>query len=211
MTEGAKEKVKAKIEVGVVVPTEGVTVITKGVAIMRRTRAPPGMAIRVAKGVKATATKVARVTIIKEARVTTNHPTSLRSTLTRTNSQDMVSNTKIRLETRVEMTKGDMAIVEVVIAALGEDSLALPVLGVMGSSTIYMGSATGRTIVSQNLYAKRVAALMLSRDVPGTSHWSIRITRVIRRGILVIIHLNRSVNLKEVGLEMVREVRKLLS
>ena len=151
MTKGAKEKVKAKIEVGVVVPTEGVTVITKGVAIMRRTRAPPGMAIRVAKGVKATATKVARVTIIKEARVTTNHPTSLRSTLIRTNSRDMVSNTKTRLETRVGMTVG-MAIVEVAIVALGEDSLAPPVIGVMGFLTTYMGSAIGRANVSQTSY-----------------------------------------------------------
>ena len=161
------------------------------------------MAIREAKG--------ARVTMAKEVRVTANHPTSPPSNLTRINSLDTVSNTKTRIETRVEMTKGDLAIVEAIIVALGEDSLAPPVIGVMGFSTIYMGSATGRTIVSQNLYAKRVAALMLSRDVPRTSHWSIKTIRVMCRGIMVTIHLNRSVNLKEVGLEMVREARKLLS
>ena len=109
------------------------------------------------------------------------------------------------------MTKGDMAIVEGVIAALGEDSLALPVIGVMGSSTIYMGSATGRTSVSQTSYVKRVAALMSSRDVPGINLWSARITQVMVRGTLVIIHLNRSVSLKEVDSEMAREARKLLN
>ena len=130
MTKGAREKEKAKIEVGVVMPTEGVIVITKEGAIMRRIRAPLGMATRAAKGAKAT--------VVKEARVTTNHLTSLRNTLTRTNSQDMVSNTKIRLETRVGMTVG-MAIGEAVIVAPGEDSLAPPVIGVMGFSTIYRG------------------------------------------------------------------------
>ena len=162
--EGEKEKAKVKIEVGVVVPTEGVTVITKGVASMRKTRAPPGIAIRVAKGVKATTTKLARVIIIKEARVTTNRLTSLRSTLIRTNSMDTVSNTKTRLETRVGMTAG-MAIVEVAIVVLGEDSLAPPVTGVMGFLTTYMGLAIFRVNVTQISYVKRVADPMLQRDV----------------------------------------------
>ena len=169
----------------------------------QRIRVLLGLAIRVAKG--------ARVTAAKEARITTNHPTSPPSTSTRINSSDTVSNTKTRLETRVEMAKGDMAIVEVVIVAPGEDSLALPVIGVMGFLTTYMGSATGRTSVSQISYVKRVVTLMSSRDVPGINLWSARITRVMVRGILVIIHLNRSASLKEVDLQMVTEARKLLN
>ena len=136
---------------------------------MRRIRAPLGMATRVAKGAKATVVnKGDKATVVKEARVTTNHLTSLRNTLTRTNSQDMVSNTKIRLETRVGMTVG-MAIGEAVIVAPGEDSLAPPVIGVMGFSTIYMGSATGRTNVPQISYVRRVVDPMLNRDVQGTN------------------------------------------
>ena len=165
VTKGAKEKEKAKIEVGAVVPTEGVTVITKGVAIMRRTRAPPGMATRVTKGAKATAakataTKEARVITIMEVRIIINHPTSLRSTLIRTSSRDMVSNTKTRLETKVGMTVG-METVEAAIVALGVDSLALPAIGVMGFLTIYMGLAIGRINAPLNSYVKRVADPML--------------------------------------------------
>ena len=114
------------------------------------------MATRVAKGVKAT--------VAKEARVTTNHPTSLRSTLIRTNSRDMVSNTKTRLETKGGMTVG-METVEAAIVALGVDSLALPAIGVMGFSTIYMGPAIGRINAPLNSYVKRVVDPMLRRDV----------------------------------------------
>ena len=63
------------------------------------------------------------------------------------------------------MTKGDLAIVEAIIVALGEDSLAPPVIGVMGFSTIYMGSAIGRANVTLISYVKRVADPMLQRDV----------------------------------------------
>ena len=147
MTEGARAKGRVRTEAGVVMPTEGVMVTTRGVVTRRqRTRDLPDMAIRVAK----------------EARVTVNHPTSPPSTLTRINRLDTISNIKTKTETRVEMTKGDQAIVGVIIVALGEVSQALPgnVTGVTGLSITYMGSATGKTIVSQNLYAKRVAALM---------------------------------------------------
>ena len=168
MTEREKGEEKGKIEVGVVVLTEGVIVIIKGVAIMMKTRAPLDMAITVAKGVKATATKVARVTITREARVTANHPTSLPSSLIRTNSRDMASITKTRLETKGGMTVG-METVEAAIVALGVDSLALPAIGVMVFSTIYMGSAIGRANVTLISYVKRVADPMLQRNVRGTN------------------------------------------
>ena len=150
-----------------VVLTEGVMVIIKGVAIMMKTRAPLDLAITVAKGVKATATKVARLTITREARVTVNHPTSLPSSF-RTNSRDMASITKTRLETKGGMTVG-METVEAAIVALGVDSLALPAIGVMGFSTIYMGSAIGKANVTLISYVKRVADPMLQRDVRGTN------------------------------------------
>ena len=97
------------------------------------------------------------IRVAKEARVTVNHPTSPPSTLTRISRLDTISNIKTKTETR-----GDQTIVGVIIVALEEDSQALPgnVTGVTGLSIIYMGLATGKTIVSQNLYAKRVAALM---------------------------------------------------
>ena len=158
------EREKGKIEVGAVVLTEEVIVIIKGVVIMMRTRAPLDMVITVAKGVKATVTKGARVTITREARVTANHPTSLPSSLIRTNSRDMASITKTRLETKGGMTVG-METVEAAIVALGVDSLALPAIGVMGFSTIYMGSAIGRANVTLISYVKRVADPMLQRDV----------------------------------------------
>ena len=76
VTKGAREKERAKTEVGVVMPTEGVTVIIKGVVTMRqRTRVLLGMATRVAKGAKVTVVnKGDKATVVKEARVTTNHP-----------------------------------------------------------------------------------------------------------------------------------------
>ena len=134
-----------------VVLVEVATMIIKGVASMMRARDLLDMA----KGAKTMVTMGVRVTAIREARTTANHPTSLPSPIIRINNKGTASNTIIKIETRVELTVG-METVEVATVALGVDNLALSATGVMGFLITYMGPATGRTSALLNSSARSV-------------------------------------------------------